>query len=62
MKRRVGRIHILEAELSKLLGYEGGRIIYIDFMPESLEIGIGIEHPEMSIIEDGSMIPRVERR
>ncbi|KKL05020.1 hypothetical protein LCGC14_2610240, partial [marine sediment metagenome] len=42
-QKRIGRIHIDEEELCKLLGFEGGRIRYIGFMPDFGEVGIVIE-------------------
>lgn len=61
MKYRIGRVHISEEELSELLGYEGGRIRYIGFMPDYGEIGIVIEHSEMPIVGDNCPIPQVKR-
>lgn len=59
--KRMGRIHIDEEELSKLLGFEGGRIRFIGFMPEYGEIGIVVEHPKMPLVESDFMIPRADR-
>lgn len=61
-RSRVGRIHISEEELSKLLGYEGGRIRYIGYMPDYSELGIVIEHLDMPIVPSTGMIPQVERK
>lgn len=58
--RRIGRIHISEEELSALLGYKGGTIKYIGWMPSYNEIGIVIEHPDMPLLQNGAFIQRVE--
>jgi len=59
--KRIGRIHIDEEELSGLLGFEGGRIRYIGFMPEYGEVGIVIEHPLMPLVGPDYTIPQVDR-
>ena len=61
-KRRIGRIHISQEELSKLLGYDGGRIRYIGWMSEYAEIGVVIEHPEMPLVGDDYVISRVDMK
>ena len=61
MKKRIGRIHIDEGELCKLLGYEGGRIRYIGFMQEYAEIGKVIEHTEMPLTSKDNVIVQVDR-
>jgi len=60
--RRVGRIHISEEELSRLLGYKGGRIRFIGYMVPYAELGIVIEHPEMPLIPSGAEIPQVGKK
>lgn len=59
---RVGRIHISKGELSKLLGFDGGRVYFVGWMPEYGEIGVVIEHPEMPLVREGEVIPQVERQ
>ena len=60
IKRRIGRIHLTEEELTKLLGYEGGRIRFIGYMHPYAEIGIVIEHPEMPLTMPNDDIKRVD--
>lgn len=61
IEKRLGRIHIGEEELSKLLGYEGGRVRFIGYMPECGELGIMIEHPRMPLVGDNYQIAQVDR-
>jgi hypothetical protein len=58
---RIGRLHINEEELSKLLGFEGGRVIFIGWMPSHRDIGITIEHENMPLVPLGGEIPEVKR-